>query len=270
MLAPFLAGFRSARIPVKVLHGAIDPRSRHVFQLDIFRHEYVRLWPGASDTQFEVLDADASWRQVVLRVQEPRRRYEQVIAQRWWSERAPMERLAAARGGRVLRGGGRHWVLELFTSAESRRYLCGFDERLFIAQLTEGDTVAAAHEALKPDLVRNAGSRGVRRQGEWFFIEVTPDETIRLEAHADRFHRAYRTREPIEDSERPHAADELVRMDLRERQGRLERRTMAAYARGTIRHADHVDLVLPRWHRIARNRAVVPAEQDRTRLRWID
>jgi hypothetical protein len=49
-----------------------------IFQFDIWRSvvgEYFRIWPGARDNRFTVLDADPKFRQVVLAVQEPRRRW---------------------------------------------------------------------------------------------------------------------------------------------------------------------------------------------------
>ncbi len=79
----------------------------------------------------------------------------------------------------------RHLVL-LARGKEKSRFLCGHDERhWFVAAIPESapvTTVAAARDALKPPLVREAEAhleakaRGRRRnrarirQGEWFFV----------------------------------------------------------------------------------------------------
>jgi hypothetical protein len=70
---------------------------------------------------------------------------------------------------------------------EERRFLCGKDDlHLFAAQVRQGDTVAQAHASLKPRLVQDAETRWpgqVVRQGEWFFLPVTPEESRLIEEH---------------------------------------------------------------------------------------
>jgi hypothetical protein len=91
--------------------------------------------------------------------------------------------------------------LELWTPEFERRYLCGRDDiHLFIAQVRTGDTVAQAHQSLKPDLVRQAEAAQpgtVRRQGEWFFVLPSVEESERLHAHIKMWPRAVKLRAPI-------------------------------------------------------------------------
>jgi hypothetical protein len=188
---------------LKVLDGPIQPRSPGIFQMDIYRGrsgEYLRLWPGARDNQFAVLDADADFRQVVLRVAEPRRRFEEVLWRVGRDGRRVEEEVRRA-GGRILRATRLHWIVERWTPAEERRYLCGFDEQtLFIAQIRSAETVWQAHGWLVPREVREAGSRwpgSVTRQGEWFFLPVPRDEVERMHVYARAHRRSTGSGAPI-------------------------------------------------------------------------
>lgn len=276
MSREMVRAFDRARLPLKVLEGPIQPLSPGIFQLDIYRGrtgEYVRLWPGASDNRFGVLDADADFRQVVLRVTEPRRRFEEALW-RGWRDRATVERQVQRAGGRIVRVTRLHWIVERWTPAEERRYLCGLDERaLFITQIRGADTVWQAHEWLAPLEVRQARSRwpgAVARQGEWFFLPVLPDEVERLRTYARTHPRSTGSRAPVGPAARPHVADEVVRIDRRERWGGRERRYRDVYVSGRITHPDHRDAHLDGWRRAVHNNAVVPVASDHARLRWID
>lgn len=276
MLPEMVCAFDRVGLGLKILRGPIRPRNRGIFQLDIHRGrfgEYFRLWPGARDNHYVVLDASGDFRQVVLRVQEPRRRFEEAVF-RGWRKRAQAEEYARRIGGRVIRETKRYWLIERWTSEEERHYLCGFDERsLFIAQVSAGETVWQAHESLAPVEVREARSRwpgAVARQGEWFFLPVVGDEVQRLFLYACSHPRSARSDEPIGPGTQPHVADTLVRVDRREREGRRERRYLDVYVRGRIRHPDHRDVHFKDWRKVVRNSAVVLAAPDQERLRWID
>ena len=149
--------------------------------------EYFRIWPGARDNEIEVLSFDAPLRQLVLRVKEARRRFFQVVQKDPWLRRAEVEERARASGGRVISETRNDLRLELWTPSEERRFLCGMDDlHLFVAQVEEGDTVAQAHESLKPRSVREAETLWpgrIQRQGEWFFLPLSADEEERLASH---------------------------------------------------------------------------------------
>ena len=118
------------------LRGAM---SAEIVQLDIARdpRERYRFFPGNTQTsRVDVTAADRQGRQVVLLIDE------------------------AVRTGRV------------------RHFLCGQDEEhLFIAQLPrEASSVRDAQDALAPEIPSEYDRGLVRRQGEWFFMPVTPSE----------------------------------------------------------------------------------------------
>jgi hypothetical protein len=116
---------------------------------------------------------------------------------------------------------------------------------LFIAQVQAGDSVAQAHESLKPELVRQADAvrlGSVDRQGEWFFVPPSLEDLQRLDAHIMMWPRAVKKRAPVGEGQRPHVADQVV---------------------------THRNLHLKGWRRVVRN-AEIPSTNDRLRIRWID
>lgn len=272
MIAETVRTFRDAGLGIKILGGPIQPASPGIFQLDIHRSrtgEYFRIWAGAKDTEFAIVDRDRDFRQVVLRVQEPRRGFVQVVPWTWGSREWMLRRLQAE-GVRILRESRRQFVVERWTSEVEHRYLCGFDEqRLFIAEIPRGGTVAEAHAALMPDEVRR-GPGPVPRQGEWFFLPVQAQEGRDLEVYAESHRRSLRRQEPIAVGSQPHVADQLLRVDGRERADARWGRELERYVRGAVRHVDHRTVVLMGWHRVLRNRAVIPASGTDARLKWID
>jgi hypothetical protein len=249
-----------------------------VFQLDIHhgrRGPYFRLWPGRPDIEFGVLDADADLRQVVLRVCEPRRRFEEHVTVSWWSHR-DAEAHARRVGGRILGRTRRRWVIERWTEEGDRRYLAGIDHQApFIAQVGEAGTVPQAHDWLKPALVRLAEARRpgtVARQGEWFFVPVAAEEMGHVAAYAASHPRSARRVHPVGPGRRPHVADEYVRVDRRERRASGgERRRLDVYVRGRVLHPDHDPVCFAEWRRAVLNRAILPPEPEpERRVRWID
>jgi hypothetical protein len=261
---------------LKLLGGPIDSRSQSIFQMDIHQSprfgEYFRIWPGARDNEIEVLSFDAALRQLVLRVKEARRRFFQVVQKDPWLRRAEVEERARASGGRLISETRYDLRLEFWTPAEERRFLCGMDDlHLFVAQVEEGDTVAQAHESLKPRSVRESETLWpgrIQRQGEWFFLPLSADEAERLAAHVETWPRSLKHRRPVGPGGRPHVVDGVVTIDRRIKTRHHEWRHPEVYAQGTVIHPDHRDLHLEGWRKVMRNREV-GASVDK-RLWWID
>ena len=184
--------------------------------------EWINLAIG--DSSVEVMNADADHRQLLLLVK----------AQNAW-------------GGE-----------------SKRKILCGRDEiSLFSVQVTGPgpiNTVAAAHEALKPVELRAPPGkrRGPRyrdpqviRQGDWFFL---PRPDLGCEAWPGT-----RKNARLSNGGNPHIVEYLhgpidevfIRPSLFTERGH-------AFARGFVRHQDHRPIRLPCWHRVLPN-AAMPA-----------
>jgi hypothetical protein len=268
--------FSRGGLGLKLLGGPIDSRNPSIFQMDIHQSprfgEYFRIWPGARDNEIEVLSSAAPLRQLVLRVKEARRRFFQVVQKDPWLRRAEVEERARASGGRVVSETRYDLRLELWTPAEERRFLCGMDDlHLFVAQVEEGDTVAQAHESLKPQSVREVEILWpgcIQRQGEWFFLPLSADEAERLAAHLGAWPRSLKHRRPVGPGGRPHVADGVVMIDRRIKTRHHEWRRPEVYAQGTVIHPDHRDLHLDGWKKVVRNREVGVSVNKR--LWWID
>jgi hypothetical protein len=269
--------FSDVPVGLKLLGGPINPGNPAIFQMNIHRSprfgEYFQIWPGDRNNEIEVLSSDRSFAQLVLRVKEPRRRFVEIVRKMPWSKAEAVEARARSSGGRVLKETRYDWRLEMWTPAVDRRYLCGRDDlHLFIAQVREGDTVADAHESLKPDDVRRAEALSpgdVQRQGEWFFLLPSGEESERLVGHLKERRRALRLGASVGEGTRPHVADFVVNIELRTRTQHREYRRREVYARGAVVHPDHRRLWLEDWRRVVRNREIGGAG-DGLRIRWID
>lgn len=264
--------FRAARLDLEVLRAPLS-RARgteDIVQIDIGRArgaETFRLFPGAPGNRIEVLGTDPRKQQLVLFVDEPRRRFEVTVNR--WATIPP--------GTRVVRKEGRSQVIEQFTTAEKRHFLCGMDEQhLFIAQLPCGaSSVHAAHEALRaPEVPPTFHDRrsDILRQGEWFFLPVKPREVAEVElaikkgalrrelgiAQAARLARAGR----------PHVADEIVVLfgeaispggpplsrGVRGAFAPVSASGVRIYVRGGVRHPDHKTVEFREFRRVVPNR----------------
>lgn len=184
----------------------------------------------------------------------------------------------------------RHLLLKAWNALGVDRFLCGHDERhWFAAALPSGPkaiNVAAAKEALKPELVkrleqrRHKGKRHRRhdvylRQGEWFFIPCP---------HASIDHSRVRRvgilsrgggSKPhscsflYEDGEREYECARYPKLVFSESEYKhiLQTRRKAKqwkwrqlpfhpdrYVKGWIQHEDHSPLFLDVWHRVEMNR----------------
>ncbi|HLY12057.1 MAG TPA: hypothetical protein VKW04_22335 [Planctomycetota bacterium] len=236
-------------------------RSPEIFQMDIVRPrggESFRLWKGDESNSIRVTDTDKERRQLVLLVQEPPRAFEVPVRKR--RQRTPPDEV---RELRLLRETATQWIFERWTPSTMRRFLCGMDERhLFIAQFDGGTTVKDAHRKLKPQEVLEAdrSSPGrTLRQGEWFFVALSPPESRFL---ADRIRTVpfiVRRAASLGGNGRAHLADEVVRTDG-------ER----VYARGRIRHPDHKTLVLAEWRRVYRNAEIQTSRVGANGVFWVD
>ncbi len=269
--------FSVVPVGLKLLGGPVVPGNPAIFQMNIHQSqrfgEYVQIWPGARDNEIEVLSSEPSLLQLVLRVQEPRRRYVEIVRKTTFTKPERVEAHAAASGGRILKETRDDWRLEMWTPSVDRRYLCGRDDiHLFIAQVREGGSVAEAHESLKPDDVRRAEANSpapALRQGEWFFLPPSGDESERLLQDMTQRPRALKLRAPVGEGGRPHVADHVFSVDRRTRNEHREYRRPEVYARGAVVHPDHRPLWLEDWRRVVRNREV-RSTGDGLRMRWID
>jgi hypothetical protein len=259
MLQNLVPQFGRIGLPLRVLNGPIRNGNRQIFQMDILSFpdsEYFRLWPGHRENQIQVSADDLGFRQLVLRVHEPRRRFEERIS-KGDASRNSAEHTALRRGGRVIGDDARSWILELWTPGEERRYLCGFDESsLFIAQVARGSTVADAHEALKPAevIAAEAESPGrVLRQGEWFFLPLVREDEAALGFVLRHQPESFRRNEPVEEARRPHLAEEVVHRKVPIHDRGVESTLEIVYARGWVTHSDHRPLFLDGWRRVVRN-----------------
>jgi len=269
--------FSDVPVGLKMVGGPINPGNPSIFQMDIHRSprfgEYFQIWPGDRRNEIEVLAVDRSFLQLVLRVKEPRRRYVEIVTKSPMRRVEAVEAHARAGGGRILKETRHDWRLEMWTPAVDRRYLCGSDDlHLFIAQVEAGNTVGEAHESLKPDAVRRAEAHspgGVQRQGEWFFLTPSGEESERLAEHLRGWPGSVRLGASLADGSHPHVADSLVSIDRRTRTAHREYRRPEAFARGAVVHPDHRPLWLDGWKRVVRNEELRGAGEG-LRIKWID
>jgi len=269
--------FATVPVGLKLLGGPMNTSNPAIFQMNIHRSrrfgEYFQIWPGDRHNEIEVLSSDCSFTQLVLRVQEPRRPFVQILRKSPWRTLEDAEAQARLNGGRVIQETRHDWRVELWTPAIDRRYLCGKDDlHLFIAQVARGDTVPEAHESLRPDEVRRAEALSAGafvRQGEWFFLRPSGEESERLAAQLRDRPRALKLSAPIGSGRTPHIADFVAAVDRRTRTQHREYRVREVYARGAVVHPDHRPLWLKDWRKVVRNREI-GRTVDTPRIRWID
>ncbi len=245
--------FREARLDLELLREPLARRrapigTDDIVQIDIARNrnsELFRLYPGARDNRVEVLGTDAPHRQLVLFAEEARRRFEVRVARH----------VALPPGTRVVSDEKHARVVEQFTEASKRHFLCGMDEQhLFIAELPHGaSSVHGAREALRaPEVPPSFADRrhGIVRQGEWFFLPIKARERVQVDeavrkgttllkvgiAQGARLNRAGR----------PHVADELIVLPARP--------TPLLFVRGEVHHPDHRTVTFRDYVRTVPNR----------------
>lgn len=259
--------FSKARLDLELLReplarGRLDGQS-DIVQIDIAtRHKTAqrfRMFPGSAENRIEVLGSDSVRRQLVLFVDEPRRRFEVALDKR----RNP------APAARIVRETATTFITEQFTAGRKRHFLCGMDEQhLFIAELPRGaSSTHEARESLRNPMVPSSLTvRGEKivRQGEWFFVPLTTAEQALVASLAE-------VRAPLQNvgiaqaamirrAGRPHVADEVV-VD------RPARGEAAVYVRGAIRHPDHQTVTFREFRRAYANRERLDRPEG---VYWVD
>jgi hypothetical protein len=275
--------FAAGAVGLKLLGAPMEGGNAAIFQMNVRRSprfgEYVQIWPGDRKNEIEVVSHDRSRQQVVLRVQESRRRYLEYLSRPYRARtRGEAEAYALKVGGRILDESPQRFLLERWTPEVDRRYLCGRDDiHLFVAQVKEAATVAEAHASLKPEAVEKARPGSVLRQGEWFFLEPSHEERARLDRYLRDFGHAVQMKASLGSGGRPHLADFAVRIDHRVRSQNREYRRPEVFARGNVVHPDHRSLSLLTWRKVLRNNEIggdratggMPGRNPR-RIQWID
>jgi hypothetical protein len=199
--------FEKAGLTLKILDKPFVRGADDVFGMDIDRKikgnartEYFRIYPGNENNLVQVVAVDKSIGQLVLMVKEAERTFERefpinaeasekALGKNWLGVFLKDRNIKKSA---VVRVGPHGVVVRQKTSGNIRRFLLGVDERqLFIAQLNAAvTTVKAAHDSLKSPTVTffegKAAGRTIR-QGEWFFVNITPEEEKKeiLEESAD-------------------------------------------------------------------------------------
>jgi hypothetical protein len=264
--ASLITRFAAAGLLLELTSDPIGRGNPDVFGMDIQRRlkgrlrvEYFRIWPGHEENRIAVQGTDPELSQLVLLVHEPARVFEEYAPKH--AVRADDPRIVRRERFRVL--------LRLQTDSRKRHYLCGLDERqLFIAELPRGvPTVRDAHRVLKAEEVLLAeGKRRVRRQGEWFFLELTPEERKHLERALAQG--AIVRKQAIGGGGNPHTADEITRIPAQPLEHGHPVRALDVFVRGRVRHVDHKTLVLSDWHKVVRN--TEPNAGRMAGIAWID
>lgn len=251
------------------------------------RHEWFRIFPGADENRIEGLGIDKKFGQIVLLVHEPVREFTEVVSgfalrnvdftKPDWMEDAARRFQVRARDIRpTIEKGGKVTQIEVVrrTPNRKRHFLCGLDERqLFIAQLPRSvSTVREAHACLKTTTVSFAEGQGIKaaRQGEWFFLEATAEETARIEEGVEKNLLVIEHAVPIgpftDGSARgrgkrvrqfrgnPHTVDELVVLPgTPVTGGAWPVRGREVFIRGRVRHVDHATVKFSGWRKVIRN-----------------
>jgi hypothetical protein len=267
MDALLIRRFGDAGLDLRPALAPIEPASPDIFQMDIRRlgaREHFRVWPGRG-TSAEVLSTDAGLRQVVLLVREPKRLFREKLSRAAGIRLGELKTQARRMGGRLSATTATTWTLERWTSGKAR-YLCGRDERhLFIARLNGGTTVKEAHASLRP---RRLPAEAIR-QGEWFFVPLTPWEEQRLDAMIEAHRAVLLAKEPLGAGGHPHTADELVRVPAPAWTGASRGPGVAVFVRGAVRHEEHATVRFRHWVSVLRNAEPGPEGQVRN-VFWID
>jgi hypothetical protein len=233
------------------------------------RKEVFRIYPGHADNRIQVVARDKGIGQLVLMVQELSREFwtpvSYTIDKNIKAALGKKMTLVAARKEcgvtRPIRKAGKTFEVFQKTPGSVRHYLLGFDERqLFIAQLPRAvTTVSEAHASLKSAPVTLAeGKVGkATRQGEWFFLDVTPEDLVRINAATKKNLILKKQAIGIHAGRHggnPHVADELlvIRENTLEH-GFTVRARSEVYVRGSIRHVDHKTVTFTKWKKVLVN-----------------
>lgn len=199
--------------------------------------EYFELYRGAEENQVFVVNLNKKHEELILRVHEPEREYQE----------------------RVWENGISH-IKTRVTPSEARTYLLGRDEtHLFLSRVSNNvHTVEQAHRSLKPSIVRERQqeTNRIKRQGEWFFIPTTSSEVEMIKYHLRNVTKVViRKWEPLSSSGTPHIAEKLVRIEGN------------TYVTGKIRHAEHHTIEFHGWFLAVSNGG---GRTSSRRSNWVD
>lgn len=283
--------FADAGLPLvlrdRPLIGGLGGRgASDIVQIDIARktngsrrQEWFRIYPGADENRIEVVGADARFGQVVVMIHEPVREFFEPVhawavrdidfTQPGWGPEVARKLSVREQDVVISRG---NVAVRRRTPGSKRHLLAGLDERqLFLAQLPRGvSTVREAHLTLKSGSVTLAEGQGIDsvRQGEWFFLEATKEEVVRIEdglkrnllimernvpigPFTDRSVRGGRRVRQFRGN--PHTADELVVLPGDRLVNGFAVREREVFIRGRVRHVDHATVTFPGWRKVIRN-----------------
>ena len=235
--------------------------------------EWFEIWLGQQTNRVEVLGTNKKLAQLVLFVHESVRSFTETIEA--WRIKAHgggtkglntvlrNNRLPVSTKGTWLEDGSYH-VLS-YTDPRKHHYLLGVDERqLFICKLPRAcNKVTDAHKVLKPQAITlYEGVSKVTRQGEFFFVDATTEETMAIQDGL-RHHTILleknlpiqlaleqnKGRPGVKGRGNPHTASEVVCMPS----SPLVRERHEVFVRGTVRHVDHGTVRFNTWKRVLRN-----------------
>jgi len=270
--------FEKAGLLLKIAKESFGRNNRDVFGITILRKlkgnirtEYFSLWPGdAAHNRIEVVSTDPDRKQLVLLVQEQKRRVHHHLSS-WQAKNLP----AGAKEVKRNKDGSIDFIFE--SSSAKRHMLLGVDERqLFIAQLPRGvSTVSEAHKSLKTTSVTLAEGKipgRTVRQGEWFFLNTTEDERESIKKALHDNVTTIRKKLAIAavaggSGGNPHMADEIVTLPAPKLKHGFEvNRSRDVFVRGKVRHKDHKTVSFAQWRKVIRN-----AELGQpSGINWID
>jgi len=245
----------------------------NIFQMDIranrkgaFRSELFRIYPGRENVIIQVRDSDLKHKQLVLMVKEPVTTFEDSAKiTKWNKEESIMQTIRANRRSKFSRKVGDTIYFTMKTDEAVRYFLVGVDERqLFIAQLTgPATTVKEARRLLGKSVEFAEGKRNnsVDRQGEWFFLETSPEIRDIIDARIRKNEGILKRKANIGEvfkrrSGNPHTVDELIilRSSALTRDTKLVRMPgVRIFIRGAVRHKDHKTIKFNYWREVIAN-----------------
>jgi hypothetical protein len=253
----------------------------NVFALDIRRKvkgvartEYFLCYPGHEDNVAVVADVDVKIGQLVLSVKEPKHEFWESTPKSSYRIKSAIKKYGTDWKRHILIGAAtkdediredKNFVWLRHNTPEARRhFLMGLDERqLFMAQLPRPcSTVKQAHESMKsPTVVLAEGKQLGRtyRQGEWFFLNLTPEEQVALDKYLKSTLAVTLKKVNIgqyagRTGGKPHMAEELVRLPAPKlAHGFSVRQRDEVFVRGYVRHPDHETLKIGQWRKVILN-----------------
>lgn len=280
--------FNEAGLTLKMAKAPIGTRSEDVFGLDIrrafkgnARSEFFSMWPGHETNIIQVQDIDKDIGQLVLTVKEQKREFTEEVTAYWILKELKKDSAAwlKAHPDCFIRDGK---VWQKRTTPEGKRHiLLGLDERqLFMAQLPRACTsVRQAHESLKaPTLITADGKQRGKtlRQGEWFFLNTTPEEEALIAGGLKRNTLFIKKKIGIGEATgtrqgKPHVADEVLTLPGAPLQhGFPVRSRPEVFVRGNVKHPDHETVRFSSWRKVLRNNEPVASNGNIGGGTWID